>query len=288
MRQIFRLLSLLLLICLLVSCGQKNTVSLLDPLAADDAAQRLAVRLSVYDGTSCRSARLLEHSEGAGLLERLRAEPARLAAPDEVPALSLPIYGITGEKPDGSIFRLAFTRDYCITEDGLYYRFWFDFDDALAGLSLNWSESDAADFPCAPILFVEDHPVSGAAWRAELMQAAPVQTVTPPAGISAALGQWNGSTLTVAFRNDSGAVWGYGNDFTIEVCLDGGWYSLPYAMHDRPIERWLVSYTIADSKSAEQSYAVSTLYGTPACRGGLPAGHYRIVTNGTAVEFEVN
>ena len=287
MKRLYRLLALLLLACLLCACGTKNTVSLLDPLSTEGTSRRLAVHLSVYDGATHKSARLLEQSEGAKLLEKLRAVPARLADRDEYPELSLPLYGITGEKPDGTVFRLAFTRDYCITEDGLYYRFWFDFADALDDLGLSFSEQEIAEFPCAPILFVADHHVTGAAWRAELMTPAPVQTVTPPAGISASPGQWNGSTLTVSFRNDSGAVWGYGSDFTVEVCLDGIWYSLPYAMHDRPIERWLVSYTIGDSKSAEQSYDVSAFYGVPACRGGLPAGQYRIVTNGTAVEFEV-
>lgn len=289
MKRLRLLLFLLALAAVLSGCGApKNTVSPLDPLSTGDAAQRLAVTLSVYDGETVQSTRLLDSSGGGALLERLRAVPAQLETADDAPTITFPIYGLTGEKPDGTIFRLAFIDDYCITEDGLFYRFWFDFADALAGGGWTWSTGSIAEFPCAPILFVENNGITEPTWRAALMHPAPEQTITPPVGITAEAAHWNGAALTVTFRNDSGSTWSYGSEYRAEVCLDGVWYTLPYAMNDYPFGWWLVSYSLADGKTVEETYAISNLYGVPARHGYLPAGLYRIVTNGLTVEFEVN
>ncbi len=279
-------LCLLALVILLCACGApKNTVSLLDPLAVSDAAQRLNVTLSVYDGERVKSTRLLDRSEGGELLDRLRAVPAQPELTAPVP-ITLPVYGITGEKPDGTTFRLAFIEDYCITEDGLFYRFWFDFADALGKGSWTWSDGSFAEFPCASLLFVEDNGITAPTWRTELLPAAPEQTITPPAGITASLVDWSGVDLTVSFRNDSGAIWTYGDEYRIEFAADGVWYTLPYAMTDYPLSWWLISYSLADSQTAEETYNVNGRYGVPACHGYLPVGRYRIITNGLAVEFE--
>lgn len=283
-------LALLCAAALLWSCGTpKNTISPLDPLATADAAQRMPITISVYDGETVRSMKpfALLNNGGSALIEQLRAVPAQLET-EIVPAITFPIYGITGEKPDGTVFRLAFIDDYCITEDGLFYRFWFDFEEALTRRSWDWSSGSIVEFPCAPILFVENNGITEPSWRADLMLPAPAQEISPPSGITAEFVQWDGGSLTIAFRNDSGATWSYGSEYRVEVCMDGIWYTLPYHMNDFPIGWWLVSYSLGDGKTAEQSYNVSSLYGVPARYNHLPAGLYRIITNGLAVEFEVN
>ena len=287
MKRTALILCLLALAILLYACGTpKNTVSLLDPLAANDAGQRLSITLSVYDGETVKSTRLLDRTEGNRLLEQLRAVPAQPELTDIVP-IALPIYGLTGEKPDGSAFRLAFINDYCITEDGLFYRFWFDFDDALSDGSWSWSDGSFAEFPCAPLLFIEDNGITAPAWRTDLLPTAPAQTITPPAGISATLADRSGLELMLQFRNDSGAMWIYGDEYRIEYAADSIWYTLPCAMTDYPLEGWLISHSLADSQTAEATYRIGSRYGVPACHSGLPAGQYRIVTNGFAVEFAV-
>lgn len=85
-------------------------------------------------------------------------------------------------------------------------------------------------------------------------------------------------TARVEIRNDGSAQWEYGAGDGLQVCLDGGWYSVPtVTSFDVPA----IAFVLEPGSAREITYSL-TRY------GDLPSGLYRIVQNGLTAEITLN
>ncbi len=274
-----RTLASLLLLCLLVpltSCRAEGGNTLFDTVSTEGSP----LSFHIYDETY-RDNRIYNEALSR-LLEEMRGVPVTLDRDWTPSDVTLPIYGFSATKTNGKQFAIAFSGGRAITQDGIAY--FFDYDFSRLESRFDWAEewtegiSDAGpvSLPCAPILLIENN-----TWRHDLMKPAGEQMPVPPDGISAEPAAWNGADLTVTLRNASTQPWEYGDSFRAEVCIAGVWYPIPRRMTEYPVGFHLVAYGLLPDMEVEKTYNVYNLYGF------TPAGRYRIVTNGLAVEYEV-
>ncbi len=229
----------------------------------------------LYDGETTRS----NYVWGEGALSLLRALKAVSAIPDPdwSPAdVTLPIYGITAQTTDYRLFQAAVSNGRLITQDGSAY--FFDFDPSIENaIAWNgeWRSYATAIFPCARHLLLDE-----GRWKTELMLPSPERKA--PDGITAELTAWDGTTAAVTFRNDSGKDFTFGTPFSVEYLKNGVGYPIPEAIDEYAHAFTDIGYLLQDGKTWQEKYAVEAYYGK------LPAGRYRLIAAGLAVEFTVD
>jgi len=125
-------------------------------------------------------------------------------------------------------------------------------------------------------LWANASPETGDVWIAEHMTVAPA--LSPDrSDIAMELVSADGEAVTVALSNHGSEVFMYGEDFSLQVELDGTWYVVPAT----PGENWGFPSTANILRPSETNEIACSL----AMYGELPHGTYRIVKEGLAVEF---
>ena len=262
-----QLLWLLAAVLSLAACGGGNG------LLKDASPSTSALTLFRYDGETAAWGTLYDCEEEEALLAALSSVKAK-RAPEWTPALvTAPVYGLSIGSTDGYFLEAVWSNGCWIDQDGTAYRFDCDWEALLSGYSWederSWPSINA--LPCARYLVQQ-----GEAWFPDRMT--PAEALEAPEGISMALTGREEDTLTVAFVNSRAEEWNYGLYFSIQILLDGVWYSVP------PMpESWIIpdiAYIIPAGESWEQTYDITPY-------GPLPAGQYRLAAAGMAVEFTV-
>lgn len=242
-------------------------------LLANASPETSALAFYTYDGETVEQRYLFEEAETERLLGALSAVTLTEAADWSPADLAAPIYGIEIGGQDGWTVQGAWSNGTWIAQDGTAYRFDYDFSTLTEKYS--WSEATewqtTTILPCARFLA---QAVDG--WHTEWMT--PSATLVAPAGITARLIQNDAESVTIALTNNSGSDWTYGEDFSLQVLLDGVWYNVPEMPGNWAFNT--LGYSLPAGETTERTYRLD-LYGS------LPAGTYRLETEGLTVEFRI-
>ena len=286
MKRLITLLPLIISICLLCACGTStqgmpqadggaSTETPADNGLLDGASPETSA-LSIYewDGSTLTRHTLYETAYVTEILKELRSEPVFPVPDDWTPEkLSTPVYGLEIGKTDGFTLEAAWSNGVWIAGDGTKYSFDYPFQELFA--RYQWDEdiqNSIATIPCARHLAEYE-----GKWYPGFM--AKAAQPEPPAGISMALTEQTDKALTVTFLNQSGAEWDYGTYYSLDVEIDGVYYSVPttsggnWGFED-------IGIILPDGESQTRQYDL-TSYGT------LPDGDYRIVASGISAEFTI-
>lgn len=194
-----------------------------------------------------------------------------------------PMYGLSIGTADGMGLRMLWTNGYLITRTGEVYEFDYDFAAAMEGLE--WgspSSREAGHDTRNAITHVSGMPnsrylaLSNGEWNTEYLR--PAGDLNPPENISMRLNEWTKQSVSVTIISDSAEEWMYGEYFHLEVLLGGAWYIVPV----QPDQNW----GFTDIGIILQPYDENQETYSLAMYGQLPAGTYRLVVEGLAVEGE--
>ena len=242
-------------------------------LLSNASPETSALAFYVYDGETVEQRYLFEEAETKRLLSVLSAVTLTDAS-DWTPAdLTAPIYGIEIGGKDGWTVQGAWSNGYWIAQDGTAYG--FDFDLSLLTEGYSWSDvtewNTTTILPCARFLA---QAVDG--WHTEWMT--PSATLVAPEGITAELIKNDADSVTIALTNNSGSEWMYGEGFSLQVLLDGIWYNVPELPGNWGFNA--IGYSLSDGDTTEKTYGLDFY-------GDLPAGTYRLETEGLTAEFQI-
>lgn len=130
--------------------------------------------------------------------------------------------------------------------------------------------------------------LTGCAYTADLSD---VESLTPvtrelpevPEQITAELIEATKNSACVRYTNVSDKDWEYGQSYSVHVLLDGTWYAVPHRSDTD------VFYVFTSEAYVVQpgDYVYETCEFRNWNTGCLPPGHYRLVTNYFAAEFDI-
>jgi len=188
--------------------------------------------------------------------------------------VSAPVYGFEIAGTDGFPIYAAWSNNYLITQDGDVYKFNFDF--AKLAQKYNWSDEkempSLSHFPCAKFLAQDE-----TGWYENFLT--PASELIAPKGIQMTLKSWEDDIVTVAFANNSGEDWEFGEGFYLQVSLNGTWYDIPAEVMDYGVI--MISNILQNGEEKEKTYRLD-IYGL------LPVGVYRFVVDGASVEHTIS
>ena len=242
-------------------------------LLANASPETSALAFYVYDGETVEQRYLFETEETRQLLGVLSAVTLTEAA-DWTPAdLTLPVYGIEIGGKDGWTVQGAWSNGHWIAQDGTAYR--FDYDFSMLPQKYSWADvtewNTTTILPCARFLA---QAVDG--WHTEWMT--PSATLVAPEGITAELAESKKDAVTIRLTNHSETEWMYGDGFSLQVLLDGVWYNVPELPGNWAFNA--IGYSLPAGETTERTYRLDFY-------GGLPAGTYRLETEGLTAEFNI-
>jgi hypothetical protein len=229
-----------------------------------------ALELYYYDGENIHSSLLFGGSTIRGILRELDAVKATETNKWSLDDITLPVYGLYITKTDGWGLFSAWSNNYWIAQDGTAYSFKYDFEK----IKNNYDWTDEREyptisfFPCARFLTQDEN-----GWRTTLLKSA-VEPDTPN-GITMDLVSWDSETVSVNITNNNDAEWMYGEEYVLQVLLDGIWYEIPALPG-----HWVfnsIGLIVQSGEVQEKTYNLE-MYGE------LPAGTYRLVAFGLSVE----
>ena len=188
--------------------------------------------------------------------------------------ITYPIYGIEIGRDDGWTARVAWSNGYWFTADGSFLK--ADFDMGSLKTDYEWEDSFIFDsmgaLPCAKyICQLED------GWRADLMTEA--DKLQGQKNVTMTITKQTETALNVTIENNSVKEWEYGQNFAVQVLLDGVWYDVPTT----PDTNWVFTselMILPKGEKVDRSYGLH-MYGE------LPMGTYRLVVEGITAEFEI-
>lgn len=238
---------------------------------ANASPQTSALEFFVYDGENTKLWYLFNNSQEKEILKAISAVPAEKAEDWSPELFTAPAYGFEICDTDGWALEAVWSNGYWITQDGEAYRFDYDFGTFLD--KYDWSDESAAMLPCAHIICR-----NGDKWYADRLSPPYIDEVAPDY-ISAELVEQTENNITVKYTNSGSEEWMYGLHFSVDVRLDGEWYSVPtitghWAFSD-------IGLILMPEQPREEVYDLS-MYGE------LPPGEYRVSANGCTVEFVVS
>ena len=108
------------------------------------------------------------------------------------------------------------------------------------------------------------------------MTAASVRPVQEPQNISIRLTGWHKDRAEIVIRNHSGKEWIYGRGYSLEVLIDGVWYSVPGN-----------EFSVAADGTGLPAGTEHRIVIPLERFGDLPAGTYRLRFNGLSVEHTI-
>ena len=256
-----KLICLLVAFLLLCGCGSEEAAATVDlmPNAQPDTS---ALTLYLYDGQTITRRHLFEDTIYRENVMKDFHEAKATAVAIDVSTLTPPFYGI--EMGAGELGMVCGT--------GNTYTFDYDFDAFLQ--THPWDEPDAfsnlAVMPCANFVAKTEN-----GWnKAFLTEAEPLD---PPEGVFVTEALTTDNEIIMEFTNQSGEEWGYGYDYGLRVLLDEAWYYVPAEREMAFIE---ILCMLPDGVSTSETYSLEPY-------GFLPAGEYRLVTQGLFADFTV-
>ena len=260
-----KLLVVITLLLLLTGCGK--TVDLMP--GADPEHSALA--LYVYDGRSITRQFLFDSETEKEVLrgfQSIKDEPVQV----DVTTLEPPFYGLEiGAGDEGMVCGL-WSDGYFLMDNGGVYR--LDYDFAALQKNQAWEEADEFSsltvMPCASRVAK-----TAAGWNPFFLT--PASRQEAPSGITMELADQTVEDVTVRFTNRSGAEWGYGYAYGLQVRLDGTWHEIPA---EREMAFPEILMLLPDGESAEQTCSLIPY-------GSLPSGVYRVVMEKLTAEFAV-
>lgn len=251
---------------MLSSCGGNS-------LLKDAMTSNNTLYFYTYDGetVTCRST--YNTSDIKSILNDFSSVNATEAAGWSAENVTYPIYGLEMSDKNGWTLQVAWSNGHLITQYGTVYE--FDLDFSPLADSYEWDGTrrgvSPASLPCAWYLSQD-----GDGWiESMLYQAA---EITAPEDIDIAVVRNTSSSVTVSITNHDSEDWGYGESFFVQVKLDGSWYEVPNLPGNYSFNS--LGLILRTSETVEKTYNLNS-YGT------LPAGNYRIVTNGLTAEFTI-
>lgn len=258
----------LLLLCT-AACSTVTSNGLMEGASPETSV----LTLSRYDGNKTTSWYSADTATAQDVLDRLDQVKVAEAIDWSIDKITLPIYGLYIAKTDGYGLFAAWSNGYWITQDGMVYKYKFDFSNLTTEYS--WTNERAYNgityFPNAWFL---THDYSG--WYSTLLT--PAGTIYPPAGITMTLESQSIDSITIKLTNETDEPWMFGEHFSIQVLLGDLWYEIPttpghWAFND---------IGLILNAGAEQTKTYGLLM-----YGNLPAGLYRLVSYNLSVEFTV-
>lgn len=272
-------LLLLLIICVLAvftACsGNKEHASAEQNLFELASPSSSVITMYRFDGTGSGGTYydLQEEQKIVDGLNKVRAVPVT----DWTPALiTYPAYSFEIGTTDGNGYRAFWSNDYLVMRDGTVYKFEYDFGDIYD--SHTWNNfieiKSLAQMPCGRYLAQDAE-----GWIAANM-ALSEQEPQNPDYIVAACEEWSADEIRYSFTNTGETEWGFGDDYYFEVLLEGSWYRVPtncdlnYAFNS-------ILNVLMPGETRNLAVRVS---GERTTYSNLPAGHYRLVHGGVAIE----
>ena len=204
------------------------------------------------------------YAERYEIVEELKKVKATLA-PDFTPdKMTYPVYALDPTEKNGGSLPFLWTNGYIITGDGTAYHFKYDFSKLQKkGFSYGYTRE---------ILSVSELPngfrlvQSNGIWEKTCLTKAQDEASTE--GILLQVTARNDEKLSLKLENATSKTWTYGEPYTLQVLLDGDWYSVPIMTSDL-YDFTLVAYILEPGQSKDLSCSLTPY-------GKLPAGQYRI------------
>lgn len=214
-------------------------------------------------------------------LAGVNARPVEDFSSDKV---TFPMYAVTIGSKDGRGLHMLWTNGYLITRRGEVYKFDYDFGQTMD--SLDWGNewtrppyagsrngiSHVSGMPNVRYLALEN-----GVWNSSFLR--PADSPKPPANVTMELVEWTDEHVSVTISSSRSDEWVYGRGFSLEVLLDGTWYTVPQT----PDENWGFTsegLLLQPGKENKENYSLAMF-------GELPPGHYRLVMCGLYVEQDV-
>lgn len=260
---------IILLLSSLCGCASGNT------LLETAAPERCDLGWYTYDGNAGNFYVMCDRTAEKSFLEALSKVSVKEAEDWSYDQLVYPIYGLQIDDGDGKCIELAWSNGYCITGDGRAYV--FDYDMVKLASQYEWNGiypfTGAYAIPCYRELCLGKE-----GWVAELLEPAGESRTLAPEGVSMVLTEVTEDTIHVELTNKGAEEWCFGEDYSVQVCLDGTWYNLPEVPG-----RWginAIAIILPAGKTMQESYDMRRF-------GELPVGEYRLVKDGMLAEFEI-
>ena len=217
-----------------------------------------------YDETGGKYYQMNNITQGEELLEELSEVTMEEAPEWSRDMVTYPIYGM--DLCGG----LAWSNGYCIMEDGTAYHFEYDFET----ISSEYEWSDIYNFEGTGLLPCIRELCRGEDGRKSWLMS-PAKEPEAPEGISLAIKERTEEYIRVEITNHTTEKKSFGEDYSVQVFLDGVWYCIP--------GNWTVNaiaWTISPGTPFEDVYDLEKY-------GYLPPGRYRLEKSGMVAEFEV-
>jgi len=282
MKKIICLFLILVLVLSVSGCAakasainEKKGAVVTNDLFKNASPQTSALGFFCYDGVTTTRRYLFPADSIKKVLNELSSVQTIFAEDWSPEKITLPVYGIMIMDINGKPLEAAWSNGYLIMQDGNAYRFDYDFGRLAENDEFSSQETwnSAIVLPSAEHLFKDE-----TGWYTVLMKEA--DKLSPPEGITLEIDNDSTDAITVRLMNKSENAWTYGEDYSLQVNLDGKWYDIPtasgvnWAFHS-------IAYLLPAGGETTQTYSLA-MYGT------LPAGSYRIIISGLAAEFELN
>lgn len=242
-------------------------------LMANASPYTSALRFFAYDGENTKLWYLFNNSQKNEILRAISAVPAEKTEDWSPELFTAPAYGFHIGDTEGWELEAVWSNGYWITQDGEAYR--FDYDFGTLSDKYDWEDErvfSTVVMPCAHIICRD-----GDKWYADRLSP-PYAYEEAPDYISAEFVGQTEDTVTVKYTNNGSEDWMYGLHFSVDVLLNGEWYSVPTITGN-----WTFYNIGLILKPEQPQEEVYNLY----MYGELPSGQYRISANGCTVEFAV-
>lgn len=244
-------------------------------LMANASPGTSALMFFTYDGENSKAWYLFNTSQEKEILRAISNVPVEKAEDWSPELFTAPAYGFHIGDTDGGALEAVWSNGYWITQDGEAYS--FDFDFGAFSDKYDWSDesvsSAAAALPCAHIICR-----NGDKWYADRLSPPYTDEEEAPDYISAELVEQTEDTVTIKYTNNGSEDWLYGLHFSLDVLLNGEWYSVPTITGNWAFDD--IGLILNPEQQQERAYSL-WMYGE------LPPGQYRIAANGCIVEFTI-
>ena len=240
------------------------------------------VYISYFEDGRVISAYVGRNRDIAEILNIISANPAERAEDWSGRMVTSPIFGISATDVPGWAAEGVWSNGYWITQTGEAYRLDLDMD-LLKKIIVQCTEKSVSEDvvpiawqPCGTYLCRDEN-----GWIAEYMVPAYdfYYSAEFTENVTARIAEKTENSVTLEYTNNGEKEWMYGKHYNLDVQLDGEWYDVP----EQP-GNWGftdIGYILPAGETRLETYDF-LMY------GDLPAGRYRITSNGFAIEFDID
>ena len=194
-------------------------------------------------------------------LKKVNAVPAPDFTPDK---MTYPVYAFDPHGSDGFDMPFLWTNGYLIAKDGTAYRFKYDFAALRKkGFSTNdtGTISSVSVFQNGFRLALDEK-----GWNASRLTKA--AELKPAEGVNLQLASQDEKALKLTLQNTGEQTWLYGEDYFLQVLLDGVWYAVPPMTPDGVVFT-AIGYSLEPGQTSD-------IFCSLLPYEGLPKGQYRV------------